>query len=96
MLRWLSDPPTTLLDYLPENALVLVDDMAEVSAAMADLESQAIQIEADLVREAEIPAGFHESVKPEFYESCIEVNTGVCRDVAEVGRDLLPKLTAEL
>ncbi|MSP11572.1 MAG: transcription-repair coupling factor [Chloroflexi bacterium] len=56
-LPWLAEPPATLLDYLPANALVIVDDLAEVSAAMAELESQAMQIESDLVREAEIPAG---------------------------------------
>ena len=32
------------------------------------------------------------SVKPEFYDCCVEINTGVCRDVAEVGRDLAAKL----
>ena len=39
-----------------------------------------------------VPAPIGDSVKPEFYACCVEVNTGVCRDVAEVGRDLGPKL----
>ncbi len=30
----------------------------------------------------------HASIKPELFQSMIEVNTGVCRDVAGVGRDL--------
>lgn len=37
---------------------------------------------------AALPGPSRESVKPEFYLSCVEVNTGVCDDVAAVGRDL--------
>lgn len=40
---------------------------------------------------AGVPAELADSVKPEFYSCCVEVNTGVCRDVAEVGRDLAAK-----
>jgi carboxylate-amine ligase len=43
---------------------------------------------------ASVPDEIVESVKPEFYPCCVEVNTGVCRDVEEVGRDLAPKLAA--
>lgn len=39
-----------------------------------------------------IPAELQESVKPELYQCCVEVNTGICRDVDEVGRDLAAKL----
>ncbi|WP_165251687.1 carboxylate-amine ligase [Paludisphaera soli] len=39
-----------------------------------------------------VPAEFEESVKPELYQCCVEVNTAICRDVDEVGRDLAAKL----
>ncbi|AMV36590.1 YbdK family carboxylate-amine ligase [Planctomyces sp. SH-PL62] len=39
-----------------------------------------------------IPEEFAKSVKPELYQCCVEVNTGICRDVDEVGRDLAAKL----
>ena len=53
----------------------------------------------DLVAAAEavltsVPDAIRESVKPEFYPSCVEINTGVCGDVESVGLDLAPKLAA--
>jgi glutamate---cysteine ligase / carboxylate-amine ligase len=41
---------------------------------------------------ARIPQGLRDSVKPEFHCCCVEINSGICRDVAEVGRDLAAKL----
>src|ERR687893_762920 len=41
---------------------------------------------------AALPAGLHESVKPELLQCCLEVTTEVCRDVAEAERDLAHKL----
>lgn len=39
-----------------------------------------------------IPAELGESVKPELYQCCVEINTAICHDVDEVGRDLAAKL----
>ena len=36
----------------------------------------------------EIPPGLHEYVKPEFVQSCVELNTDVCRTVEDVAADL--------
>jgi carboxylate-amine ligase len=41
---------------------------------------------------ATIPPELEESVKPELYQCCVEINTAICRDVDEVGRDLKAKL----
>jgi carboxylate-amine ligase len=41
---------------------------------------------------AAVPPELEESVKPELYQCCVEINTGICRDVDEVGRDLQGKL----
>ena len=63
-----------------------------------ELEFQLVDAETlDLVGVADeilaaVPAAMQESVKPEFYPSCVEINTGVCRDVESVGRDLAAKL----
>ena len=35
-----------------------------------------------------IPTELEESVKPELYQCCVEINTAICRDVDEVGRVL--------
>src|SRR4051812_38731186 len=65
-----------------------------------ELELQLVDAEScDLVPVAEdvmarVPPGLRDSVKPEFFPCCVEVNTGVCRDVEEVGHDLAPKLDA--
>lgn len=39
-------------------------------------------------------AELRDSVKPEFYDCCVEINTDVCGDVSEVERDLSGKLAA--
>jgi carboxylate-amine ligase len=43
---------------------------------------------------AELPRGLHESVKPEFMQCYVEINTEVCRTVDEVKADLVPKIQA--
>jgi glutamate---cysteine ligase / carboxylate-amine ligase len=43
---------------------------------------------------AGMPAALHDSVKPEFMQCYVEINTGVCRTVDEVEADLAPKIRA--
>jgi glutamate---cysteine ligase / carboxylate-amine ligase len=43
---------------------------------------------------AGLPAALHDSVKPEFMQCYVEINTGVCRTVDEVEADLAPKIRA--
>ncbi len=43
---------------------------------------------------ASVSDAMREAVKPEFYPSCVEINTGICQDVESVGHDLGPKLAA--
>ena len=47
---------------------------------------------------SDVPEGMAASIKRELHLCCVEVNTGICRDVDEIGRDLAGKLavTAEL
>jgi carboxylate-amine ligase len=43
---------------------------------------------------AGLPAALESSVKPELMQCYLEINTGICRDVAEVERDLSAKVLA--
>ena len=43
---------------------------------------------------AGLPAELHDSVKPEFMQCYVEINTGVCRTVDAVEADLAPKVRA--
>ncbi len=50
--------PGNLLDHLPEGALVFLDEGEEVAQAIMAVERQADQIERELIRSGEIPAGW--------------------------------------
>src|SRR6478609_2998231 len=66
---------------------------AELEFQLVDAASMALTGAADKVL-AGIPAGFRDAVKPEFYDSCVEVNTGVCGSVEDVEHDLAASLAA--
>ena len=57
-LPYLFHKPATLIDYLPESALLLIDAGADVAALALDLEGQALQVQKDLVKSGDLPAGF--------------------------------------
>ena len=48
----------TLLDYLPDNTLVLVDDILSLETAALGLENQAISLRAEMIRDGELPANY--------------------------------------
>jgi transcription-repair coupling factor (superfamily II helicase) len=50
--------PASLLDYLPSDGLLIVEDPAALAAVAGDLEQQAIELERDLQRQGELPAGW--------------------------------------
>ncbi len=55
--RYLVDRPTTLLDYLA-NPLVVLDEPLAVLEALAELESQAAELQAKLVQAGSIPPDY--------------------------------------
>src|SRR4051812_41987759 len=65
----------------------------ELGLQLVDARSMALTGAIDEVL-AGVPAEFQESIKPEVYDCCVEINTGVCRDVADVEQDLAAKLAA--
>jgi carboxylate-amine ligase len=65
----------------------------ELEFQLVDAHNLGLRDVADQILAA-APDGLADSLKPEFYPCCVEINTGICRDVEEVGRDLRPKLVA--
>ena len=57
-LPYLYPRPSTLLDFLPENAWVLIDDLGAVESSVLNLESQALGSRAEMVAEGQLPASF--------------------------------------
>ncbi len=51
----LYSQPALLLDYLPANGLLLIDDAAELTATLAELEGQAERLAIDLTNAGELP-----------------------------------------
>lgn len=54
-LPYMYDSPASLLDYLPENALIVADDWQELEAMSQQFEMQAEQVRQDLEGRGEIP-----------------------------------------
>ncbi len=50
--------PASLLDYLPAQSLVLVDDLDNLQALAGEIEEQAVKLRADSVAESTLPADF--------------------------------------
>jgi carboxylate-amine ligase len=63
----------------------------ELELQLVDSETMALRSAIDDVL-AGLSGRLRDSVKPEFMQSYVEVNTGVCRTVADVERDLEAKL----
>ena len=62
--------PATLLDYMPDDALLLVDDWDALKGSVMDLDQQAAMLQTDLMKVGELPGNFP---KPYFgWEELIE------------------------
>jgi transcription-repair coupling factor (superfamily II helicase) len=57
-LPFFYSQPASPLDYLPTDGVLIVEDPAELEAVVGDLEQQAIELEEDLRRQGELPAGW--------------------------------------
>ncbi|HJS29870.1 MAG TPA: transcription-repair coupling factor, partial [Anaerolineales bacterium] len=54
----LHPTPAGLIDYLPDEALVLIDDWESFHETVNDLEEQAVTLRKDAVQDGRIPQGF--------------------------------------
>jgi transcription-repair coupling factor (superfamily II helicase) len=50
--------PATLLDYLPQQSLILVDDLSMLQATAMDIEEQAVKLRMDSIREETLSQNF--------------------------------------
>ena len=57
-LPYLYPRPSTLLDFLPSNALLLLDDMVTLETAAIGLENQALRLRAEMIEDGHLPANF--------------------------------------
>jgi len=57
-MPYLYPRPATLLDYMPANALVLLDDLPALESAAVTLENQATRLRAEMVRDGDLPQDF--------------------------------------
>ena len=57
-IPYLYPQPGNLMDFLPGEGLVVVDDLIELEAAMADLEAGALELQKNLLEAGELPGGF--------------------------------------
>ena len=54
----LHEKPASLLDFLPQKALVLVDDLSIVESMVAEVEEQAVKLRQESIAEETLPADF--------------------------------------
>jgi transcription-repair coupling factor (superfamily II helicase) len=54
----LHPSPASLLDYLPRNALILLDNFEDLRETVQEVEEQAVQLRADYIEEGTLPADF--------------------------------------
>ncbi|RIK35465.1 MAG: transcription-repair coupling factor [Chloroflexi bacterium] len=57
-LPYFYDQPASLLDYLGEDATLVVDDASELFATLSELEGQAANLRLELERSGELPRDF--------------------------------------
>ncbi len=56
-IPYLYSQPGNLIDFLPTEGLLIVDDLTELEAAMADLEASALELQKTLLEAGELPGG---------------------------------------
>lgn len=54
----LHHAPATLLDYLPQKAIVLIDDISLVAAVVSEVEEQAVKLRQESIAEGTLPGDF--------------------------------------
>ncbi len=53
----LYSPPGSLIDFLPAEGQLIIDDLTELESALADLEASALELQKNLLEAGELPSG---------------------------------------
>lgn len=56
-IPYLYSEPGSLIDFLPAQGLLIIDDLVELEAAMADVEASSLELERSLREAGELPSG---------------------------------------
>jgi transcription-repair coupling factor (superfamily II helicase) len=56
-IPYLYSEPGSLIDFLPAQGLLIIDDLLELEAAMADVEASSLELEKSLLEAGELPRG---------------------------------------
>jgi transcription-repair coupling factor (superfamily II helicase) len=57
-MPYLYPRPSTLLDALPANALLLIDDLVALETAALSMESQALRLRSEMIEDGQLPPNF--------------------------------------
>lgn len=83
----LHPEPACLLDYLPRNSLVLIDNLEDLRTTIEEIEEQAVKMRSDLIAEGSLPEGF-----PVPYLTWIELQEFLTtRQILELGPSSSPE-----
>ncbi|NPV57890.1 MAG: transcription-repair coupling factor, partial [Anaerolineae bacterium] len=81
--------PASILDYLPQQALVVLDDWGNLTSSAQEIEEQAVAMRSEAVAEGVLPVDF-----PTPYQSWSELEDQLSRlRVLELGRATAPEQT---
>jgi len=79
--------PATILDYLPKNGLIVIDNLANIQAFSEDIEEQALKLRMESIQDEIIPPDF-----PVPYITWSELfDTVETRRYVELGRSIEPE-----
>jgi transcription-repair coupling factor (superfamily II helicase) len=86
--------PATVLDYLPDGGLCVVDDWGALLATVIDLDRQAQALQADLVKAGELPSNLPDIATPYFFWDDL-LEPLLAKQPLVLGRGGIPRQSAE-
>jgi transcription-repair coupling factor (superfamily II helicase) len=91
LVPWVSEPLQSILDYLPSQSLVLIDDLTAVETAIHELEAQAVELRKQTTREGRVPPRPYLTVDEltETLEQAGRVDLGMAQ-LSEFGDSFVP------
>ncbi len=95
----LLHPPASLLDYLTDGSLILLDDLDAIESMAHELETQAVDLRAEKISEGLIPEDFPVPYTPwgELYDAatlkrCLQLGPAAAQERSDVARMFAPNL----